>query len=313
MSNDFIAAAEAVFRRSPTGTDALVELEWAPVLDSADEFGAETFTALFRAQGRSLASTPALAVLLAHQLGASNDPQDFGTVASYRATLQGGDLVRMTVSGDYIHADRVVVDTGQSTLWVGSPATFSYSGSQPLDPGYANVSAEIAVLDRLAIDGLGGRRLEAERLSRLAAAQEMLGVSEQLMSMAVAYALDRRQFGAPIGSFPAIQQILAAAEVELVGLRNCCDVVMGEEVHLVEPDPVHDAMLVKALAGRVSRRVSQATLQTFGGVGFTWEHDHHRYQRRVLTLDALFGSYHELVVQLGTMGIGGPLRRVGVL
>ncbi len=138
-------------------------------------------------------------------------------------------------------------------------------------------------------------------------------MSEGLMHMGVSYALEREQFGASIGSFPAIQQILAAAEVELVGLRNCCDVVMGEATHLGEQDPAHDAMLVKALAGRASRRVSQATLQTLGGVGFTWDHDHHRYQRRALTLDALFGSYHQLVAQLGTMSIGTPLRRVSVL
>jgi hypothetical protein len=313
MSDELIAAAEAVLRRSPSGTGALVELEWAPDLNPADEFGVETFAALFRAQGRCLASTPALALLIAHQLGAADGPQDLDTIASYRATFLGDDLLRATVCGDYTHADRVVVDVGQSTLLVGDPAVFSISGSQPLDPDYANVTAEIAVLDRLAVDRLGGRRLEAERLSRLAAAQEMLGVSEELMHMGVSYALDRKQFGAPIGSFPAIQQILAAAEVELVGLRNCCDVVMGEAVQLVEPDPAHDAMLAKALAGRVSRRVSQATLQTLGGVGFTWEHEHHRYQRRALTLDGLFGSYHELVHQLGTMSIGKPLRRVSVL
>jgi hypothetical protein len=50
-----------------------------------------------------------------------------------------------------------------------------------------------------------------------------------------------------------------------------------------------------------------------GAVGFTWENDHHRYQRRALTLDALFGSYHQLVVQLGVMATQTPLRRVGVL
>ena len=72
-------------------------------------------------------------------------------------------------------------------------------------------------------------------------------------------------------------------------------------------------MLVKALAGRVSRRVTQATLQVLGAVGFTWEHDHHRYQRRALTLDALFGSYHELVTVLGAVPTDAPLRRVGVM
>jgi Acyl-CoA dehydrogenase, C-terminal domain len=313
MSDEFIVAAEAVLRRRPSGTEALVELEWVPDLDVADEFGAEMFVGLFRAQGRCLASTPALALLIAHQLGAVDAGQDFDTIASYHASRHGNDFVRATVSRDYTHVARVVMDVGERSLLAGDPTVFALSGSQPLDPDYVNVTAEIAALDRVAVDQLGDRRLEAERLSRLAAAQEMLGVSEQLVDMGVSYALERQQFGAPIGSFPAIQQILAAAEVELVGLRNCCDVVMREATHLGEPDPAHDAMLAKALAGRVSRRVSQATLQTLGGVGFTWEHDHHRYQRRALTLDALFGSYHQLAAQLGMRSIGGPLRRVGVL
>lgn len=313
MSDEFIAAAEAVLRRSPSGIEALVELEWTPAPIEADEFGAEAFVALFRAQGRRLASTPALGILVAHQLGAARDAQDLGSIASYRAVVQEGDLVVTTVSRDYLHADRVVVDVGRSSLLVGGPDAFLLSGPQPLDPAFFNVTAEIDTLDQLAVEDLDGRRLEAERLSRLAAAQEMLGVSEQLMHLGVSYALERQQFGSSIGTFPAIQQILAAAHVELVGLRNCCDVVMGTEVRVDEADPAHDAMLVKALAGRTSRRVSQATLQTFGGVGFTWEHDHHRYQRRALTLDALFGSYHELVVELGMTSLGHPLRRVGVL
>jgi alkylation response protein AidB-like acyl-CoA dehydrogenase len=133
------------------------------------------------------------------------------------------------------------------------------------------------------------------------------------MGLTVAYATDRKQFGVPIGSFQAVQQLLAAAEVELDGLRSCCDVVMGAEVRAMEPDPIHDAMLIKALAGRVTRRVSQATLQVLGAVGFTWTHDHHRYQRRGLTLDALFGSYDELVTALGSPDPRTPLRRVSVL
>jgi len=71
-------------------------------------------------------------------------------------------------------------------------------------------------------------------------------------------------------------------------------------------------MLVKALAGRVSVRVAQATLQVLGAIGFTWENDHHRYQRRALTLDALFGSYRQLTGMLGATS-RSPLRRVGVL
>ncbi len=312
MNDEFTGTAEAVLRRSRSGTEALIELEWMPSLDLSDEYSALAFAALFRAQGRSLAMTPAIGILMAQRLGAADGPRDLGTIAAYRARRQG-ERITATVSATCHQAERIVVDIGRDALLVGSPTAFVRFGTQPLDPACLNLTADIGLLDHLVIDELPGRRLDADRLARLAAAHELLGVSEQLMHVAVNYALDRKQFGAPIGGFQAVQQMLAAAEVELVGLRNCCDVVMGQCVRLVEADPAQDAMLVKALAGRVSRRVSQSTLQTLGAVGFTWEHDHHRYHRRALTLDALFGSYHELVTQLGALNVGKSLRRVGVL
>jgi hypothetical protein len=301
-----------VFRRSSSGIDALRELEWAPTLDLTDAYSAESFIAVFRAQGRSLAATPALGLLMAQRLGVGEGPGDLETIASYRAGSQRGE-VAATVSGASLVAERIVVDTGADAVLVGRPSDFSLSGPQPLDDAYVNVTADVASLERVFVEDLGSRRIEAERLARLASALEMLGVSEQLMQMAVSYTQERKQFGSAIGSFPAVQQILAAAEVELVGLRNCCDIVMGEAVRSVAPSPLHDAMLVKALAGRTTRRIAQAALQSLGAVGFTWENDHHRYQRRALTLDALFGSYHELVAQLGEIGTQSGLRRVGVL
>jgi Acyl-CoA dehydrogenase, C-terminal domain len=312
MDDEFVRTAESILRRSPTGTDALHELEWVPSLDLTDEYSAESFSALFRAQGRSLATTPALAVLIAHQLGVTEGPQDLGTTASYQARRHG-ERVAATLSRACIQADRIVVDIGEETLFVGSPAAFSEDGTQPLDPSCVNMTAAISALGPVTVDDIGGRRVEAQRVARLACALEMLGVCEHLMQLAVSYAIDRTQFGAPIGSFPALQQLLAAAEVDVVGLRNGCVVVMGEQVRAHDPEPRHDAMLVKALAGRVSRRVTQATLQVLGAVGFTWEHDHHRYQRRALTLDALFGSYHELVTVLCAVPTDAPLRRVGVM
>ena len=312
MADEFVRTAEAILRRSPTGTDALLELEWVPSLDLADEYSAESFSALFRAQGRSLASTPALAVLMAHQFGIVDGPQDLGTTASYQARRRG-DMVAATISVAFTKADRIVVDVGEEVLLVGSPAAFSEGGAQPLDPACVNMTATASDLESVAVDALGDHRVEAQRLARLACALEMLGVCEHLMQLAVSYAHERRQFGAPIGRFPALQQLLAAAEVEVVGLRNSCAVVMGERIRALDPDPLHDAMLVKALAGRTTRRVTQATLQVLGAVGFTWENDHHRYQRRALTLDALFGTYHELVAVLGAMPTDAPLRRVGVM
>ncbi|MCB0994822.1 MAG: hypothetical protein KDB21_07010, partial [Acidimicrobiales bacterium] len=46
-------------------------------------------------------------------------------------------------------------------------------------------------------------------------------------------------------------------------------------------------------------RVCERSLQVLGGIGFTAEHDHHRYHSRVLALNAIAGSTAELTRSLG--------------
>jgi hypothetical protein len=41
-------------------------------------------------------------------------------------------------------------------------------------------------------------------------------------------------------------------------------------------------------------------LQCFGAIGFTEEHVHHLYQKRIHTLDMLLGSYYALRGELGS-------------
>ena len=66
------------------------------------------------------------------------------------------------------------------------------------------------------------------------------------------------------------------------------------------------ARAAKALAGRAGRRIAQHSLQCFGAIAFTDEHVHHRYSRRIHTLDAVFGSMYALERELGgTLVEGG--------
>ena len=50
-----------------------------------------------------------------------------------------------------------------------------------------------------------------------------------------------------------------------------------------------------AYAARASRAVVEAALQVLGGIAFTWEHDVHLLQRRVLSCERRFGDalFHE--------------------
>ena len=57
--------------------------------------------------------------------------------------------------------------------------------------------------------------------------------------------------------------------------------------------------LVKALAGRNALTAARHCQQVLAGMGFTTEHSLHRYVRRVLVLDELFGSGRSLTRSLG--------------
>jgi hypothetical protein len=141
------------------------------------------------------------------------------------------------------------------------------------------------------------QRHDVNRAARMAIAHEILGACDAAIGLAVDYAGDRRQFGSPIGSFQAVQHILAEAECQRRALETACAVAVRTGIDV--PGAAH----LKALAGRCGRIVMQNTLQVLGAIGFTEEHSHHRYYRRVLTLDALFGSSFALTREIGSDAI----------
>ena len=52
--------------------------------------------------------------------------------------------------------------------------------------------------------------------------------------------------------------------------------------------------MAKALAGRGARTAARHCQQVLAGIGFTTEHEFHRYVRRVIVLDQLFGTSRSL-------------------
>ena len=54
--------------------------------------------------------------------------------------------------------------------------------------------------------------------------------------------------------------------------------------------PNSDTAPVKAIAGRAASTVARHCQQVLAGIGFTTEHSFHRFLKRVLALEGLFGS-----------------------
>jgi hypothetical protein len=147
----------------------------------------------------------------------------------------------------------------------------------------------------------------AEPACRRALAYELVGLGSAMLDLTAEYAKARVQFGQPIGAFQAVKHRLADV---LVALR-AAEVAADESW---DADTVFAAAVAKCLAGRAFRLAAENCLQVTGAIGFTLEHDLHRFVWRGTVLDVLLGSARELRVELGRALVErGRVPRPGVL
>jgi alkylation response protein AidB-like acyl-CoA dehydrogenase len=131
-------------------------------------------------------------------------------------------------------------------------------------------------------------------VGRLALGHQLVGAGRTMLELARLHALERIQFGRPIASFQAVRHRLAESLVALDAAAALLAAAWDEP----EPDPDLAAM-AKALAGRSARTVARHCQQVLAGIGFTTEHDFHRFVRRTIVLDQLLGAGTELTRRLG--------------
>ena len=110
-------------------------------------------------------------------------------------------------------------------------------------------------------------------------AAESVGLGQRAMEMAVAYAKDRTQFERPIGTYQAVSHACAQMLLEVEGARSAVLWAAWALDH--DPSTAGVATNVaKAYASDCGARVTEASLQVHGGIGFTWEHDLHFFHKR---------------------------------
>jgi hypothetical protein len=129
---------------------------------------------------------------------------------------------------------------------------------------------------------------------RRALAHELLGATDAMLTMATEYAKVRQQFGRPIGAFQAVKHRLADVYVA----RQAAAAVVEESWR---SDPACTTVAAKALAAHAGALAAENCLQVLGAIGFTLEHDLHRYVRRARILDRLYGSERDLRTELGRL------------
>lgn len=137
-------------------------------------------------------------------------------------------------------------------------------------------------------------------------AHQLVAGAQVLLQMATEYARTRKQFGQPLGSFQALKHRLAETLVAITS-ADAAAVAAGSC-----PGQTN-AAIAKALAGRAATIAGKNCLQIFGGIGFTSEHDFHRYFRRNLMLDRLLGDERTIQRELGRQLRSGSLRSESVV
>jgi alkylation response protein AidB-like acyl-CoA dehydrogenase len=136
----------------------------------------------------------------------------------------------------------------------------------------------------------GGR---AEELMRVLLAAESVAAAEHCLDVTVAYLKSRKQFGRPIGAFQALKHRCADLAVEVSSARATARAAVAAAA-FAQGDLGVLAPLAKRYCVDVFWHVAAEMIQLHGGIGFTWEHEAHRYLKRAKTSQLLLGSPGEL-------------------
>ena len=171
------------------------------------------------------------------------------------------------------------------------------------EPGFdgaacrARVDFTAVVVPREMMFAEPGTVRAALAVGAVATAAEALGAAAAALEMAVTYSKERTQFGRQIGSFQALQHHMADLHV-LCETATAAVLYASASLDTGADPRGETASIAKAHVSRASRRIVEGALQILGGIAFTWEHDVHLLQRRVLECERRFGDalHHEHVL-----------------
>jgi alkylation response protein AidB-like acyl-CoA dehydrogenase len=281
------------FARARDGFDTdlwgeLCELGWPGIAIGAQygggELGVVELAILVEELGYALAPVPLLSSAAAALL-----LQRAGSEDQRRRWLPG--LADGSVRAAFgVASDSIVADAPDADVVVLVDDDLAYLIAEPVVEVVETIDAtrEYGRVDGdregLAGDPAGGLDVAAVLL-----AAELVGVCQRALDMTVAYVKERRQFGAPIGSFQAVSHRCAEMLVLIEGSRSAAYAAAWA----ARADPAglpEAASLAKAAASEAGREVTAAAIQLHGGIGFTWEADLHWLYKRAQLDAGLLGA-----------------------
>jgi hypothetical protein len=165
-------------------------------------------------------------------------------------------------------------------------------GLATIDPtrGSAGIVFDGAPAQPLGAPGQGLELLaRIEDRAAILLAFEQLGGADRCLEMARDYALERYAFGRPIGSYQAIKHKLADVFVKNEVAR--ANAYYGAWALSTGAPELPVAAAAARVAGCAAYWLaSKESIQTHGGIGFTWEADCHFFYRRARHLGLVLGA-----------------------
>jgi acyl-CoA dehydrogenase len=133
-------------------------------------------------------------------------------------------------------------------------------------------------------------------------AQQMVGAMERCLDYAIAYAMERQQFGRPIAKFQAIQHMLADAAGQFAAASASADLAADA---VAQADFEFAVAIAKARVGEAAGKVAEICHQVHGAMGFTQEHPLHFATRRLWSWRDEFGHEAFWQQRIGTLVCAG--------
>jgi alkylation response protein AidB-like acyl-CoA dehydrogenase len=248
-----------------------------PEADGGAGLGFAAAVVVFEELGRGLVPGPLVGTHLAagSLLG---DPEVVGVLERSRPAV--------VEYLDDLDALIVVDDTGLSRVDPGELA--GRASGDPVDP----LTPISVVADLPAGEPIGGPedaarwRIEGAALT----AALLVGIAAESTELAVAYALERHQFGRPIGGFQAVKHMVADMLVRTEVARSAAYAAGATIDDSHAGNPAMASAGAKLLAGGAAFENAKALVQVMGGMGFTWEVPAHLFLKRAMVLRATFGA-----------------------
>jgi alkylation response protein AidB-like acyl-CoA dehydrogenase len=256
--------------------------------------------------GRVLLPLPVLSTALAGLVLRDTRSEFLTEIAAGRMTaafVLDGDIQytdgRLTGTAQHVldgaEAGILLVRVGQALFAV--KEVFAVQGAHLVEQNSLDETRSQATvrLDRAPAVLTGADPRRAQDLLRVLLAVEAAEAAAHCLDATVAYLRTRVQFGRPLAGFQALRHRCADLAVEVAAARATAWAAVSR------PDEL--AALAKVYCADVCWHVAAEMVQLHGGIGFTWEHEAHRYLKRAKSTQLLGGSRREL-----RASIAGSLR-----